>query len=272
MRNRRAFFPGAVAAAAVLLAGTAVMAQVPPSLTTCTTQFQSATFTVASGPTFVPCEAPGGVTQCTEIEYQLVSGSFQPVYVLAGKGVVDVVPRGPDTLVADPCDGVDGFGEDACHQQAIRTLPDEDRTFKIIVAGERSPGPSSVGVDSEGVEACEILGIGVENTRNPDQVTQTTETVDFKGCMVEFTRDATTGEVMRARLTEDSPEDCTSPFLDEGRILRPQPVADLEIRLRGGPTLGKGKFGDGYISTGDESCTTRVIGGKLYTWGSPCPP
>jgi hypothetical protein len=269
MRNRRAFFSGAIAAAAVLLAGTAVMAQEPPPLTTCTTEFESATFTVTSGPTFVPCpQPPGG--QCTEIEYQVSSSQFD-VYALAGKGVVDVVPHGETTVIADPCVGVDRFGQGACHQQAIRTFPDAGRRFKIIVAGERRPGPSSVGVRSEGIEACEILGIGLENTRNPDQATQTTETVDFKGCVVEFTRDATTGEVVRARLTEDSPDDCTSPFLDEGRILRPQPVEDLEIKLKDGPTLGRGKFGDGYISTGNDSCTTRVIGGKVYTWGSPCP-
>jgi hypothetical protein len=50
-------------------------------------------------------------------------------------------------------------------------------------------------------------------------------------------------------------------------------VTDLEVRLKDdkGTTLGKGKFGDGYISTGGDSCTTRVIGGKVYTWGTPCP-
>jgi hypothetical protein len=268
MRNREASFLGAIAAAAVLLAGTAVSAQEPLPLTTCTTSNET-TFTVTSGPSFVPCEGPG-VTQCTEIEYQ-VSPSQYEVFALAGKGVVEVLGGG-EPFVAEPCEGIDQFGQGACHQQAIRTYPDEGRRFKIVVAGERRPGPSSVAVNlGDGVFfACEILGIGVENTPNPDQVTQTKEEVDFKGCVVEFTRDARTGEVVEARLTEDSVEGCQSPFLEEG-ILRPQPVGDLEIKLRDGRSLGRGKFGDGYISTGEESCTTRVIGGKVYTWGKPCP-
>ena len=270
MRNRKAFFLGAIAAAAVLLAGTVVMAQEPTPLTACTTRNET-TFTVTSGPSFVSCQGPGGVTQCTEIEYEVSTSRFE-VFALEGKGVVEVLGGG-EPFIAEPCEGVDGFGLGACHQQAIRTFTDEGRRFKIVVAGERRPGPSSVAVNlGDGVFfPCEILGIGIENTRNPEQVTQTTETVDFKGCVVEFTRDATTSEVVRAQLTEDSPEGCESPFLDQGRILRPQPVADLEIKLKDGRTLGRGKFGDGYISTGEESCTTRVIGGKVYTWGKPCP-
>ena len=88
--------------------------------------------------------------------------------------------------------------------------------------------------------------------------------------MVEFICDAATGEVVSARLTPDSPERCTSPFL-EGKTLIPQPVTELELKLKDGRSLGKGKFGDGYISTGEESCTTRVVGGRVYTWGAPCP-
>jgi hypothetical protein len=200
MQNRRAFFLGTLAAAAVLLIGTVVMAQEVPPLTTCTTSAE-VTFTVSSGPSFVPCPPEVPDEQCTEIEYEVSPSQFS-VYALEGKGVVDVIPFDEEaTVIASPCDGVDGFGVGACHQQAIRTLPDEGGRFKIIVAGQRSSGPSSVAVNFEGFFSCEILGIGVENVRNPDQITQTTERVDFKGCVVEFTRDATTGEVVRAMLT-----------------------------------------------------------------------
>jgi hypothetical protein len=290
MRNRKAFFSVAIAGAAMLLAGTVVMAGGPkrtkrakrtisslavaqpsPSpLTECSPPGTEMTFTVSRGPDFVPC---GEGDQCTEIEYE-VSGFGGLVYALEGKGVVSVDPFDSElgSYLAEPCEGIDSFGEGSCHEQAIRTFPDEGRKFRITLEGQRRPSPTSVAIFGEGPRACEILGIGLENSSNPEQATQTTETINFKGCVVEFTRDAKTGEVVNAQLTEDSPENCTSPFL-EGRTLRPQPVADLELRVTGdGPFLGFGKFGDGYISTGGDSCTTRVIGGKVYTWGSPCPP
>ena len=269
MRNRKQFFSVAVAAAALLLAGTVAVAQQAP-LTSCTTPNEGPTFTVTSGPSFVPCDPEGG-GECTEIEYH-VSGFSGSVYALEGKGVVDFGDEG--TTIGLPCEGVNGFGEGACHEQAIRTFPDGSGKFKITLAGQRRPSPTSVAIQTEGgFDACEILGIGLENSPNPEQTTQTTETVDFKGCVVEFTRDAATGEVVRARLTTPDSR-CTSPFLGEGGILIPQPVTELELRLKDGTllgtSLGKGKFGDGYISTGEDSCTTRVVGGRVYTWGAPC--
>jgi hypothetical protein len=301
MRNSKAFFSVAITAAAALLAGTAVMAAGPKATrsrrpmtqqqaitqqqaappTTCTTEFEAATFTVTRGPTFVPCEVPGG--QCTEIEYQQVSGSRRAVYVLEGKGVVAVYPPNEGTVVGPPCLGVDGFGAGACHEQAVRTFPDEGGVFSITVEGVRRPSPTSVAVNVEGLESCEILGLGLENSPNPDQTTQTTETIDFEGCAVTFLRDAQTGDVVSAALDPDQSTKplCTSPgqqdccralFAEEdGTTLVPQPVTELEVTLADGTTLGKGKFGDGYISTGGDSCTTRVIGGKVYTWGKPCP-
>ena len=49
---------------------------------------------------------------------------------------------------------------------------------------------------------------------------------------------------------------------------------DLELTLKVGATaisLGEGQFGEGYVSSGTNSCTTRIIGGRVYTWGNPCP-
>jgi hypothetical protein len=47
-------------------------------------------------------------------------------------------------------------------------------------------------------------------------------------------------------------------------------VDKLKVTLDG-VDLGSGQFGSGYVSSGSASCTTRIIGGRLYTWGSPCP-
>jgi hypothetical protein len=270
----------------MLLAGTVVMAGGPkrtrssalvlqPSAETpteCRPFATETTFTVSSGPSFVACEDdPSG--QCTEIEYTVSPRPDGPVFALEGIGVVFA---SGEYYAAPPCEGIGVFGVGSCHEQAVQTDPflDIDGSWKVRIrlAGLRSPSPTSVAFgSSQEPLACEILGIGLQNSSNPEQATQTTETINFKGCVVKFTRDAKTGEVLNAELTPDSPDGCQSPFF-EGRTLIPQPVTELNVRLKDGTSLGTGKFGDGYISTGGDSCTTRVIGGKVYTWGSPCPP
>ena len=312
MRNRNAFFSVALAAAAVLLAGTQVLAggnkggrsatNVPtpapsPPPTSCSTGLFDVR--VSSGPTFVTCDAPGG--QCTEIEYELAppphkKKKSRQVLVLEGVGVWDVLPKGSHWY--PPCEGIpgehdSGFGRSSCHEQAIKISMKRGVTkFKIILAGLRRPSPTSVAAlrddddhdhnndhdrdddrDHDDVTACSILGIGLEGGPNPDQTTQRTETINFKGCEVEFTRDRVTGEVEKARLltaTSTSGKPCQSPTLNDDRTIDPRPAGKIEVFL-GKENLGFGKFGDGYISTGTESCTTRVIGGRVYTWGAPCP-
>ena len=302
MRNRNAFFSFAIVAA-VLLCGTVALADgkgrghpprnVPtpapsPPPTSCSTgQFEAR---VSGGPTFVPCDAPGG--QCTEIEYEVASthhgSKSRGILVLQGVGVWDVLPKGSQWY--PPCAGVggehdSGFGRGSCHQQAIKVgIKRRATTFKVILAGLRQPSPTSVaalddddhryGHDGEDLEACTILGLGLEAGPEPDQTTLRKETINFKGCEVEFTLDAVTEEVAEARLLtfESAPgKPCQSPSLDEKtRIIKPLPAAELEVSV-GEVNLGAGKFGKGYLSTGTESCTTRVIGGRVYTWGSPCP-
>jgi hypothetical protein len=262
MRNRKAFLSVAVSAAAVLLATSSAVSQLAPEKSC---EVGDVEFTVTSGPTFVPCDFGDG--QCTEIEYQVVPPR-ETVYALQGKGVVGLSNGGE---IFGPCEGVGGFGQGSCHQQAVAANPDLSGKFRITLTGVRRPSPTSVASSIDPLQACEILGVGLENSPNPDETVLTTETVDFKDCVVEFFRDAATGEVVRAQITRDSPEACTSPFLGDARTLLPQPVGDLEVKLRDGTSLGRGKFGDGYLSTGLESCTTRIIGGKVYTWGKPCP-
>jgi hypothetical protein len=298
MRHRKAFFSVAIAAA--LLAGTVVKADghkgghpatnVPtpapsPPPTSCSTGLLDVR--VSSGPTFVPCDALGG--QCTEIEYEVAPthpsrSKPRQVFVLEGVGVWDVLPKGSQWYA--PCEGIpgehdSGFGRSSCHEQAIKVnLKRGVAKFKVTLAGLRRPSPTSVAAsrdddhgDDDDVTACNILGIGREGGPAPDQTTQRTETINFKGCEVEFTRDRVTGEVEKARLltvTSSSGKPCQSPTLKDDRTIDPRPAGEVEVFL-GDQSLGLGKFGDGYISTGTASCTTRVIGGRLYTWGAPCP-
>jgi len=302
MRNGRAFLSVAVAAA-VLLTGAVAMADgrkgggpttnqptqapSPPPLSCSTGLFDAR---VSSGPTFVPCDAPGGL--CTAIEYEVTSIApprKRPTHVLAleGVGVWNVEPMGSQWYA--PCEGTPGdddagFGRNACHQQAIKVNSKSGvARFKVILAGLRLPGPTSIAAPScdddprhgHDVSACTILGLGLEGGSNPYQATQGTERVNFKGCVVEFTRDSLTGDVVKAQLLTptsiETGEACQSPTLNDDGFIDPRHVGEIQVTV-GEVNLGTGKFGDGYIATGRESCTTRVIGGRVYTWGTqPCP-
>jgi hypothetical protein len=109
---------------------------------------------------------------------------------------------------------------------------------------------------------------------NPFQQAQKNETVNFKGCAVTFVYDVLTGSVLSAAL---DPAQSTKPACPAGvnndqccAFNGGEDVSHLELTLNGQP-LGSGQFGEGYVSSGTNSCTTRVIGGRVYTWGSPCP-
>ncbi len=272
MRTSQPFLSAAAVAALALLAATGVLAQAPPPPppTSCTNAFGT-TFTVSSGPNFVDCDGVPGGPQCTEIEYE-VSGANNDVYALQGLGVVSVTPAGQ---IAAACDGIGSFGKGSCHEQAIKTRPDNFGKLKITLAGRRNASPTSLATGpGNDQKACRIVGIGLEDGPHPAQTAQKTEIINFKGCKVEFTRDPWTNDVTLATLltsTGDGGKLCKSPTLQTGNIIDPRPAGELQVTL-GGLHLGKGKFGSGLFSSGKDSCTTYVIGGVVYTWGTdPCP-
>jgi len=296
MRTSKAFLScTTVAAAALLLVATAPMAtggshdhdsggSVPtaapgPPPTSCSTGLFS--LSVSRGPSFVSCTPtstnPSG--QCTEIEYTVTDGGT-PDHVAAVEGVGIQYVTGPGNQFYAPCKGdpVTDLGENSCHEQAAKFNPNSSaNTFAIGLAGERKPGPTTVATRKGLLRLgqCTILGIGLEGVASPDQTTQTTENINFKGCVVQFTRDPATGEVVKAQLLTDFGDSgiaCESPTLNIGdKTIDPKPVGEIEVFVAG-KDLGPGKFGDGFVSTGNDSCTTRVIGGKVYTWGTkPCP-
>jgi hypothetical protein len=174
----------------------------------------------------------------------------------------------------DRCDGdpVSGLGKHSCHEQAAKINPSQSvQTFVIGLAGQRKPGPTSVVVKKGSqVKACRILGMGLEAGPSPFQAANTIERIDFEGCPVDFVR-SPTGDVVSATLAPGSPGDCSSPFWDDDtKELTGMPVSQLQLKL-GEQDLGSGQFGEGYVSSGTGSCTTRIVGGKVYTWGKPCP-
>jgi len=282
MRTSQTLLSGATVAALALLAATSARATntvppPPPPIQCTTTGVSPATFKVINGPSFVSC---AGVTggQCTEIEYEVLSPQTV-VYTLQGRGVKAVAAvSGASITIANPCVGIDSFGKGSCHEQVIKiSKPTSPKisSFKITLAGLRVPTRTTVALNSNPPsKVCEILGIGLEGGPNTFQATQNTEVINFKGCKVAFTHDPVTMAIMSAQFTADSPPNCTGPFMS-GTTILPQPVADLEFKESGpsGRSYGKGRFADGFsFSSGQGSCTTYVIGGVVYTWGTePCP-
>jgi hypothetical protein len=293
MRFKRAFLScAAVAALGLLAAGTATaggghhyppppppppaddcsstpIPQPAPPPTSCSTgQY---TITVTSGPSFVSCDSPSG--QCTEIEYT-VDGNPDRVAALAGVGIQYV--DGPGAGWYPPCvgDKSTDFAEKSCHEQVAKFTPTNVHAFKIGLDGQRSSGPTTV-VTKKGstIGSCRIVGIGLEGVAGQFQTMQTTETVTFEGCAIDFVHDSS-GAVLSATFDAEKssrpacsdsgadPLNCCSEIVVKN-------VDKLLLELDGMP-LGYGQIGDGYVSSGVHSCTTRIIGGRVYTWGSPC--
>jgi len=274
MRIKDVFLPCAIIVVGLLVATPAV-AQAPSG--SCDA---GGWLVQAFGPTPVDCGTTGG---CTEITYEVSSGptpdhvaavvasgskdcSTPSIVTVTGQSVTGNQSYNPGA--GDP---ITGLGKYSCHDEAAKVNPNANvSSFTIRVLGTRGAAPKSVVVKKGGkTAACEIVGIGEES----GAVAPVVETLRHEGCAVDFTLDQVSGAVLKATLNEAS---STKPLCQSGDnpstccSLLSADVSELNITL-GGQPLGDGQFGDGYIQSGSASCTTRIIGGRVYTWGSPCP-
>lgn len=284
--SRKVLFSVVVLVAMGLLAAPAVMAQAPTPSGAC---YAGSYLVEAFGPTVVAC----GTQQCTEITYTITGSStadHAAAVVASGStdcqtpSILDVTgggSNGSDWFAPGEGDGLTGLGKYACHEEAAKISPNGAITsFTIKVSGARAAAPKSVAVKKgKVISSCEIVGIGdTPAGPNPFSTNLKVETLVFKGCAVKFTYNLTTGDVVSAALepppTSQWPA-CSSGTYPPGQCcdFYASTAQDLSLTLNlpGVGSLGLGQFGEGYISSGTNSCTTRVIGGKVYTWGSPCP-
>jgi hypothetical protein len=208
MRIRIAFLSCAILAGVLWVADGAV-AQTeppPPPPTSCWTGSFSAE--VTGGPTVVSC-SESSTGQCTEIEYTVSAdfkGSTDHVFVLEGLGVAYVkdatgVCSPSPCKISDPCEGdkLSGIGRLACHEQAARIDPNDAKstTFTVGLVGQRSASPTSIAVKKgKGIDACRILGIGLDGTPNENPFKTITTRVEqqFGECKYEVETDAATGD------------------------------------------------------------------------------
>ena len=220
------------------------------------------TYTVSGSPgaDHVAAVVSSGSTNCSTASIVSVTGS--PL-----TGNQSYAPA-----VGDP---ITGLGKNSCHDEAVKVNPTGSVVnFTITVSGARGAAPKTVVVKKgSSINRCEIVGIGEVGTA--EIVAPVTEIIKEPGtnCAVEFTKDQVTGKVLHVQVTDDSGPGCQ---------LHQTSVEDLELVLPNTQigtctsppcSLGKGKFGsgDGYVHTGPQSCTTRIVGGRVYSWGDPCP-
>jgi hypothetical protein len=293
MRHKKLAFLSCAVAVASLFTATAVMAWDPPrhcagggftidvsAASPC--RVSSATFSALAATD--PCTSQGDYTG---ILYTVTGyADYVTTLVTENNLAADILvfnPMAPTTQIGtvyDACTGdmSTGLGRYSCHERAVRVGINRSaatQKFWVLAKGTRQPIETSIALKKgTTVKSFAIVGLGLDT--NAFQTAKKTETVNFKGCAVDFVYDSVTGAVQSAALNEVQSMDrciggepagtCCSEVIstDVGNLT-------LNLNVAGVGNLGLGRFGDGYISSGDNSCTTRVIGAKVYTWGSPCP-
>lgn len=263
MRNRKAFLSWSVVAAAGLLVAPTTMATNYPPCTSSlwTVAVKSGPCTV-SNPATPACSTEGA---WTGIEYEVSGASAEHVATLVTRN--NDVSTATGNIVNPACRGDLNYtylGYFSCHEKAVKVPLVPSRRFWVVVDGNKKTIETSVAVKKGTcTQAYAVPGLGLASDANPFRAVTRTETITFKGCSVVFEYDPVTNDVLSAELADDS-SDCD---FFEATVDKLNVTLDVE----GAGALGLGKFGEGYISTGSESCTTRVVGGRVYTWGKPCP-
>jgi hypothetical protein len=165
---------------------------------------------------------------------------------------------------------------------------------------EGSPHPvklTALAINKCRTEYCEILGFGRQiddscvpncGNFNQNQATTRTEIFEFKTCLVKFEYDALTGGVLDFGLVGVT-NACGAPGVgtpccavdSSGLPARPESenccraftgnVGSLKLEIPGGEGKLPATFGEAFVSAGTDSCSCRVIGGRLYCWGVNCP-
>lgn len=237
---------------------------------------------VAVGPTYVDC-GPDCVQ--TKIRYNIsrtpapfskeVKATQAATLVRGTEPATPAATSGIQKFAACVGDNVTGLGRYDCSAWALRfdSQSYANSSFEVVVDGRRQGIKSSVALranyrdrrdndaGSSEVEACGIIGLSYVPLADPKAATSTTEFLTFEGCTMALVKSATTGEVLDAFIdTEKSTPGCT---LDINKL------SDLRLTIAGVPVEGPVNFGEGQISTGLNSCSTRLIGGKLYTVCTP---
>jgi hypothetical protein len=278
MRSKKmAFLCCAIVATMGLLGSPLAMAN---GYDSCSTFNGAASVQVVAGPCPVAgpnpeTAAPTGCTASgpyTGIKYR-VTGSPSSIAALVTEN--NTVVSGGQVYPACVGDPGTGLGKYSCNEKTVVLgCGSSTATFWVVVEGKKTALPQSVALRKNScVKSFPVLGLGTDT--NPFQQVQKTETVNFKGCAVDFVFNSVTNAVDSATLNLDQSSKPACVGGEPAGTCCSEVIATdankLKLTLDGFGDLGAGVFGEGYVSSGTNSCTTRVIGGRVYSWGSPCP-
>ena len=241
-------------AATLLAAGGASASDAPLD---CTTDGAHNWKVEVTGPLAVTC--PGG-GECTEVDYKItpLKGlSIDHVAVLAEHDMDVVVPSAANAYAPCVGDSVTSIGIHDCSSRAVRlnSNPQKSGAFDLVVNGNYAlRGKSIVVKKGSKQERCRIASLGQDDFNINAQRT-TSQELTFKGCTVTIPTDPVTGEGGEASISGPG-----CKFVANG-----SPVNTGQL-IVDGKNVGALTFGDGFISSGTSSCTTKVISNRLYTW------
>jgi hypothetical protein len=244
-------------AAALLLAAAGASASDAPLQ--CTTSGGSWIVRASDPFDAVPCP----VGNCTGITYNLTptrGDTPDHVVVLVEHDTPIVIP--PSTFDTAPCvgDNVTGLGVRDCSKQTARINQSQAKNgpFDLVVQGVVKPMGASIVVKkgTKVTEQCRIQSLGVPYDIDPHQQVASEQTYTFKTCKLKIPVDPKTG--IPGTATVEGDPSC--------KILANNESVDaLSVSVNGSP-IGNGTWAsDGGFSTGENSCTNRIVSGRLYT-------
>ena len=244
-----------IAAALLLAAGGAAASDAPLQ---CTTSGGSWIVTVTA-PFYDVTNCP--VESCTGMTYNLTPthGDIPDhVAVTVEHDAPIVIP--PSTFDTAPCagDNVTGLAFRDCSRQTARINQNLQKVgpFDLVVQGTKKAESGSIVVKKgKVIEQCGIAALGLPSDIDPHQQVATTQTYTFKGCKLTIPVDANTGV----------PGDATLEGQSCKFVANNEDVTALSVSVNGA-SIGSGTWAsDGGFSTGQNSCTNRIVSGRLYT-------
>ena len=195
------------------------------------------------------------VRECTEIQYSVtprLARAADHVAVLVDHEMTVIPPQA--SYLSLPCDGdsVTGIGIRDCSTQAVRMNKDSTtQTYNLFVEGAATAtGKSIVVKKGTVIEECRIVSLAPAIC-NPKAQLATKESFQFEDCTVEIELDPCTGEPGPATITGPCEVDSA-------------PIGTLSLSINGG-TPQVVTVGDGWISSGENSCSTKLFNGTSYT-------
>jgi hypothetical protein len=246
--------PYVIAAALVFAAATAAASD--PQLQ-CTTNGGGWTVTASAPFDAVPCP----VDRCTGITYNITPHRGEtPDHVAITVDWAPPIVIPPSTFDTPPCAGdtVTGLAFRDCANQTSRINQSQQKTgpFDLVVRGALGTIDGSIVVKKgKVIEQCRIATLGREVFDPHEQVTLS-ETLEFKDCSLTIPTDPISGDGLPATVAGDG---CKL-------VANGLPPESLTVEING-QSIGNGTwFKDGSaFSNGNESCTTRIVSGRLYT-------